>query len=496
MDYLIGLNERSQHPRTFKGDRYKTEQDIEYRHVMDDMKIRAHGAEYAIFYRFFDLCVITFSLALASYLILGRLFDNWLLISVVNSVCFLFIAENAFLYRSWRISNFQGQVMATLLSWAGSFLLLISFFFFSNDEVNRQALLLWCGIGGFFLVFWRYLSRKALRYLRHLGFNTRGAAIIGITPNGIELARELKNNPALGIEVHGFYEDRETSRIEENLPAPLLGRVSEALEKAKSGKLQHIYIAMPMHAKERIEIYLNQFSDTTATIYVVPDFLTYNLLHSRWQTIGQVHTLSVYDTPFSGITAFVKRVEDIVLSLLILLFISPVMLLVSIGVKASSKGPVLFKQDRYGLDGCKIEVWKFRSMSTMDNGCEIKQATKNDPRVTSFGAFIRRTSLDELPQFFNVLQGSMSIVGPRPHAVAHNELYRAIVDRYMLRHKVKPGITGLAQIKGYRGETDTLEKMQKRVQFDLEYIQNWSFWMDIKIVITTIFKGFVGNKAY
>ncbi len=197
-----------------------------------------------------------------------------------------------------------------------------------------------------------------------------------------------------------------------------------------------------------------------------------------------------------GGAALLKRIEDLVLGSLILLLISPVMALVALGVRLSSPGPVLFKQDRYGLGGKRIQVWKFRSMRVMENDAVVTQATRDDPRVTPFGAFLRRTSLDELPQFFNVIQGSMSIVGPRPHAVAHNEQYRSLVDRYMLRHKVKPGITGLAQINGFRGETDTLDKMEMRVKFDLKYIQYWSLWLDLKIIFLTVFKGFVGASAY
>lgn len=181
---------------------------------------------------------------------------------------------------------------------------------------------------------------------------------------------------------------------------------------------------------------------------------------------------------------------------MITLLISPLLIAIALGVKLSSPGPVLFKQDRYGLGGKKIKVWKFRSMKVMENDAVVTQATKNDPRVTRFGAFIRRTSLDELPQFLNVLQGSMSIVGPRPHAVAHNEQYRQIVDNYMIRHKIKPGITGWAQINGYRGETDTLDKMEKRVRYDIQYMQNWSLWLDLKIIFLTIFKGFVSETAY
>ena len=172
------------------------------------------------------------------------------------------------------------------------------------------------------------------------------------------------------------------------------------------------------------------------------------------------------------------------------------MIIIGIGVKISSPGPVFFRQTRYGLRGEKIEVWKFRTMTVCENGGEIRQVTRSDPRVTRFGNFLRKLSLDELPQFINVLQGSMSIVGPRPHAVAHNEQYRKIIDGYMLRHKVKPGITGLAQINGWRGETDTLDKMQKRIECDLAYMRNWSLLLDLRIIYKTIISEFSGDNAY
>lgn len=228
----------------------------------------------------------------------------------------------------------------------------------------------------------------------------------------------------------------------------------------------------------------------------MPDLYTYNLSVSQLKEVGGVQTFSIFSSPFDGVGKFTKRVEDIIIGSMIALLISPVLLAVAIGVKLSSPGPVLFKQDRYGLGGKKIKVWKFRSMKVMENDAVVTQATKNDPRVTKFGAFIRRTSLDELPQFINVLQGSMSIVGPRPHAVAHNEQYRKLVDNYMIRHKIKPGITGWAQINGYRGETETVDKMDKRIRYDIQYMQNWSLWLDIKIIFLTVFKGFVSETAY
>ncbi|MCY1359638.1 UDP-glucose:undecaprenyl-phosphate glucose-1-phosphate transferase [compost metagenome] len=237
-------------------------------------------------------------------------------------------------------------------------------------------------------------------------------------------------------------------------------------------------------------------SDTTASVYIVPDVFIFELLHARSQNINGVPTISIFDSPMTGTKAIIKRMEDIVLSALILCLIAVPMFFIGAAVKLSSPGPVFFRQQRYGIDGRPIQVWKFRSMRVMENGTDVVQATRNDNRITKVGAFIRRTSLDELPQFINVLLGDMSIVGPRPHAVAHNEQYRTQIGSYMLRHKVKPGITGWAQVNGWRGETDTLDKMQKRVEHDLEYINNWSLWWDLKIVFFTVFKGFVHKNAY
>ncbi|HDZ1023267.1 TPA: exopolysaccharide biosynthesis polyprenyl glycosylphosphotransferase, partial [Klebsiella pneumoniae] len=212
--------------------------------------------------------------------------------------------------------------------------------------------------------------------------------------------------------------------------------------------------------------------------------------------VNGVPVVPLFDTPLSGINMVFKRVEDIIISALILILISPVLAVIALAVKTTSAGPILFRQTRYGMDGKPIKVWKFRSMTVMENDDTIRQATKNDVRITKVGNILRKTSLDELPQFFNVLLGGMSIVGPRPHAVAHNEQYRNLIEGYMLRHKVKPGITGWAQINGWRGETDTLDKMEKRVEFDLEYIRNWSIYFDLKIIFLTIFKGFINKAAY
>jgi len=206
--------------------------------------------------------------------------------------------------------------------------------------------------------------------------------------------------------------------------------------------------------------------------------------------------VAVCETPFTGINGIIKRATDLLLATLILILISPLLLIIAIGVKVTSPGPVIFKQRRYGLDGEEILVYKFRSMSVCEDGGQIQQAKKNDQRITPLGAFLRKSSLDELPQFINVLQGRMSIVGPRPHAVAHNEMYRKLINGYMVRHKVKPGITGWAQINGLRGETETLDKMKARIDFDLDYLRNWSPMLDLKIIVNTVGVVLKDQHAY
>ncbi len=265
---------------------------------------------------------------------------------------------------------------------------------------------------------------------------------------------------------------------------------------SRKNGLNIIYITLPMTTQPRILKLLDDLRDTTVSINFVPDIFVTDLIQGHVDSINGIPVVGVCDTPFSGVNGFVKRVSDIVLSILILVLISPIMLAIAIGVKMTSPGPVLFVQRRYGLDGKDIMVYKFRSMSVCENGDTIRQATRNDNRITPLGAFLRKTSLDELPQFFNVLQGRMSIVGPRPHAVAHNEMYRKLIKGYMVRHKVKPGITGWAQVNGHRGETEQLEKMEARIEFDLDYLRNWSLKLDLAIIAKTVLVVAYDKQAY
>ncbi len=313
-------------------------------------------------------------------------------------------------------------------------------------------------------------------------------------PVGVSLAKSFNDEPWLGFVVVGLYDinppNTNLSDIEYK------GDFEQLIADAKKGKLDRIYIAMSMSENNEMKELIKSLTDTTCSVLLIPDIFTFNILQSRVEEVNGVPVVPLFDTPLSGINMVFKRVEDIIISALILILISPVLAVIALAVKTTSAGPILFRQTRYGMDGKPIKVWKFRSMTVMENDDTIRQATKNDVRITKVGNILRKTSLDELPQFFNVLLGGMSIVGPRPHAVAHNEQYRNLIEGYMLRHKVKPGITGWAQINGWRGETDTLDKMEKRVEFDLEYIRNWSIYFDLKIIFLTIFKGFINKAAY
>jgi len=324
----------------------------------------------------------------------------------------------------------------------------------------------------------------------------RTAVIAGESQLGRELAGRIRANPFLGIRVAGFFDDRSSARDGGTRSPEMLGSLTDLAEYVKRNHVDFIYITLPMASQPRILKLLEELHDTTASIYFTPDIFLFDLIQARVDSIGGMPVLAVCETPFHGFNRIVKRASDLLLASSILLLISPLLAAIAIGVKRSSPGPVIFKQRRYGIDGREIMVYKFRSMTVQEDGSEIRQATRNDQRVTPFGAFLRRTSLDELPQFVNVLQGRMSVVGPRPHAVAHNEQYRALIKGYMRRHKVKPGITGWAQVNGFRGETPRIEQMQRRVELDLWYINNWNLLLDLKILFKTAFEVAGARNAY
>lgn len=324
----------------------------------------------------------------------------------------------------------------------------------------------------------------------------RIAVIVGRGELGRKLTSAIESSSFLGVRIAGYFDDRNHLGVNKAAAIDDLGTLDQIANYVKSHHVDLIYITLPMASQPRILKLLDELRDTTASIYFTPNIFLSDMIQARMDTIGNVPVFAVCETPFDGTNGWLKRASDLVLASLILVLIAPLLLAIAIGVKRSSPGAVLFKQRRYGLDGREILVYKFRTMSVHDDGDEVRQATRNDSRVTRFGAFLRRTSLDELPQFINVLQGHMSVVGPRPHAVAHNELYRKLIKGYMIRHKVRPGITGWAQVNGLRGETDTLEKMQKRIEYDLDYLRHWSLRWDLAIILKTIYVVWKKQNAY
>ena len=460
---------------------------------------KSNSSSDANFYRLFDVFAIFLAFQCSALFYSFELTPIYMVSVLTVALSFLYCAEIFSAYRSWRAGKFRNMVLCAwgALFAAFSVLLVISFAFKFTGSLSRIGLGLWFLLSITYLYAWRFVVHLYKRHRRKLGLNLRNVAIIGATESAVNLYNEISKNDELGFNFLGFYDDRQPERLFENSTKhDVAGRIQNAVDAARDGDISVLYIALPMKADKRIADILRQLGDTTVDVHIIPDFLISNLIHARIEHVGDVDTLSVFESPFIGAREFIKRTEDIIVASIILMLISPILIAIAFAVKFTSKGPVIFKQDRYGLDGRKIKVWKFRSMSVTENSSVVTQATKNDARITPLGGFLRRTSLDELPQFINVLKGDMSIVGPRPHAVAHNEEYRKKVEFYMLRHKAKPGITGWAQINGWRGETDTLDKMEKRVEFDLHYIKHWSLWFDIKIIFMTIFKGFKNANAY
>jgi putative colanic acid biosysnthesis UDP-glucose lipid carrier transferase len=365
--------------------------------------------------------------------------------------------------------------LLALLGWASQTL----------DAFDRRALLVWALATPPAIFAVHQLVPVLLPRLLAAEGMRRTAVIAGANETGRGLAARIAADPFLGIRFAGYFDDRGAARLEGVEPGQALGALDGLADFVKRRRIDVIYIALPMCSQPRILRLLESLRDTTASIYFAPDIFLFDLIQARVDTIGGMPVLAVCESPFHGVSALVKRACDLALAAAILVLAAPLMAAIGIAIRLGSPGPVLFKQRRYGLDGREILVYKFRTMTCLEDGDVIRQATPGDPRVTRLGAFLRQFSLDELPQFVNVLQGRMSVVGPRPHAVAHNELYRKLIRGYMIRHKVRPGITGLAQVRGLRGETDSIDKMKARIECDLEYLRRWSLWLDLRIVLKT-----------
>ena len=390
-------------------------------------------------------------------------------------------------YRTWRSGRMLAYARDMFVGWTITVLILMFLGSASGlaYHYDNTVVLSWFVATPFALLASHLAARKIGSDPSH-DSEVRSVAIIGANDASLKFAATIARNPNLFMSVRGFFDDRTDDRWPQEMREPMLGRMADIASYVREHSIKMIFISQPISAQPRIRKLLDELQDTTASVYFLPDIYVFDLMQARFDNVGGMPVIAICETPFMGLNSAIKRASDILFGLAILLLLVPLMAAVALAVKFSSPGPVIFRQRRYGLYGEEIIVYKFRSMTVTDDGNSIVQASKGDRRLTAIGAFLRRTSLDELPQFVNVLQGRMSIVGPRPHAVAHNELYRKLIKGYMLRHKVKPGITGWAQVNGMRGETATIDKMQARIQFDLDYLRSWSVWLDLWIILKTV----------
>ncbi|MFJ5381914.1 undecaprenyl-phosphate glucose phosphotransferase [Cupriavidus sp. CER94] len=398
------------------------------------------------------------------------------------------------LYESWRGRSQAVLALRASAAWATVFLtgLMGAFLIHQIAAVSRVWSMGWFISSMVLLLASRAIMFRMLANVREQGINAKRVVICGYGPLGREMFLRVQQIRAAGYRVVGIYD--EDGR---NIPPGVepLRTMEEVSAMVRSQGVREIWLTLPMAACRDLSDVVRQFRNELIDIRWVPDVASVELLGHRFTDFMGLPVIDLNSPPVSGVTGLVKASFDRVFALAVILGLSPVLLLIALMVKLSSPGPVLFRQKRLGIDGQPFSVYKFRTMRMhQDHG--VTQATRDDPRVTRIGAFLRRTSLDELPQFFNVLRGEMSVVGPRPHAMEHNEIYKELIDRYMLRHRVKPGITGWAQINGLRGQTDTIDKMRKRIEFDIYYIQHWSFQLDLRIILRTALHGWTGTAAY
>jgi putative colanic acid biosynthesis UDP-glucose lipid carrier transferase len=450
--------------------------------------------------RLADVVIIVVAQVLAHVVYFEPWRDQTTTITVIALLVFGSAAEVGGLYRPWRMATILKETKDALLAWAAVPLALFAFWFLTKTatQYSRVASFAWFVLTPILLCAVRVGVRSVLRILRAHGRNSRRVAILGCTIDAERLAEAFALRPWLGIVLSGVYDDRSEDRryVPKHPRCRVIGTSKDLAHACRESKLDAVYVALPLRAEVRTAEILADLADTTVTVYLVADLLYYSLLSAQWSQVGDVPLVSLHDSPFQGIVGWVKRLEDLLLGSFIVLVATIPMLCIAVAIKMKSPGPILFRQSRYGLCGKRIRILKFRTMTVCEDGPDIVQVAKDDIRVTKLGKFLRRTSLDEFPQFFQVITGELSLVGPRPHAVAHNEKYRALIHGYMLRHTVKPGITGWAQVNGWRGETAELVKMEERVRHDMEYIRNWNLLLDLKIIFLTVFGAKKNRNAY
>ena len=434
--------------------------------------IRSHQSTVSLIQFLSDTGLLAGTLWLSVYLSGYPWSDRYTIAALGGVLLYYLLAEMNGLYVYWHSASLSWELKQLAWSWLWVVLvfLLLAFVAKVSTEYSRQVMLTWFVLAPLAVGLWHWWFRALLRKLQLFGFYPRRVAIAGAGDLGKRLAQTIDIHTSMGFSITGFYDDKlERDSLVESIS--VRGNLETLIQDAKNGQMDCIYIALPMSAEKRIKALLSDLTDTAVVVYMIPDLFIFDLLHSRWQNMAGLPIISIYGSPLNGMGGVLKRLEDVILSLFILLVMAIPMCIIALGVKLTSPGPVLFRQRRYGLGGENIWVWKFRTSTT------------------AFGQFLRRTSLDKLPQFTNVLLGQMSIVGPRPHSTWFNQQFRQRTPKYMLRHLVKPGITGWAEVNGFGGDETKLAQMETHIAYDLYYIENWSLWLDIKIVILTILKG-------
>ena len=458
--------------------------------------LREHALLFSWLLRAFDWLVILLSALVVYKLTLGAWPPKPAYITAVALGLTLYaaISPSFNLYRNWRGSA-KTQELGTLIgAWTMVFLLLALLTFVTKSNISRLWAILWFSSGLTGLIFGRLVLRSFLNKMRTLGYNQRHIVILGAGNVGQQVAKILSDSVETGFKLNAFFtNDTDLTRVKELTPHLVTGKIKESFDYISSNHVDQVWIAMPISKVKQIQVILKGLSHCTADVRLVPDIFGFQLINQSVSTVAGLPVVNLSLSPMDGANRYIKAFEDKLLAALILVAISPLLALLAIGVKLSSKGPVLYRQERVSWYGKSFYMYKFRSMPVnVETNSGAVWAKAGENRATPFGAFLRKTSLDELPQFWNVLKGDMSIVGPRPERPVFVDKFKDEIPGYMQKHKVKAGITGWAQIHGWRGDTD----LQQRIEHDLHYIENWSLWMDIKIIFLTIFKGFINKNAY
>ena len=448
-----------------------------------------------------DLAVVVMAAVIANLVRFGTAIPNgdYLLVVVVAMLVTANVFQGFRLYEFPGLTGGLSQARKIFVGWSLVVLLVLGLGFLAKTAggYSRIWFSVWYfgALTGLFTL--RFALRTQLFRWQHQGRLVRKVAVIGAGEQGQRLVRHLIADRDRGLELIGVFDDRETRVPADVDGLTVLGTVDDLLALTRLQRIDLIIVALPWRAEERLLQVMRKLKTVPTDVRLCPEGVAYQFHRHGVSHVGGISMLNIFERPLSNWNRVIKAFEDRVLAATILLLISPLLLVIAALIKVTSPGPVLYRQKRFGFNNEVIAVWKFRTMyHGRPESQSVPQATRGDPRVTPLGAFLRHTSLDELPQFINVVQGDMSIVGPRPHAVAHNEKFATMLDQYLARHNVKPGITGWAQINGYRGEIRTDEDLQKRVQHDLYYIDNWSLLFDFRIIMLTILRGFVHENAY